>query len=85
MTCVDEYTLTYIQCDQKKSPNVYKQLLPKALKTCPKFDKSPNLVTLHTSNCLLASNQAQLKELNQGQIDKMHMKFSICNKCCSQK
>ena len=33
------------QCDQKKSPNVYK-LLPKALKSCPKSNKSPNLVTL---------------------------------------
>ena len=63
------------QCDQKKSPNVYKscpkwfhykndrfwhlfnnclrmwenwtnKLLPKALKSCPKSNKSPNLVTL---------------------------------------
>ena len=28
------------------------QLSPKALKSCPKSNKSPNLVTLHTHNVL---------------------------------
>ena len=38
------------------------QLLPKALKTCPKSNKSPNLVTL--LNCLVSKISAKMNEIS---------------------
>ena len=47
------YILTPLQKLIKNVGDLAKLILPRALKTCPKFNKSPNLVTLILSNLFL--------------------------------
>ena len=57
--------LGYGQCDQKKSPNVYKVgdlgklIITKGFKKFPKSNKSPNLVTLKRIHWAMAPANPQ--------------------------
>ena len=61
-----------------------KLLLPRALKSCPKCNKSPNLVTLQPTNCIFKRKfSPSLKVAEAGIVSHQHYKTftAVKNQC----